>query len=283
MRMAKLWALSVSCALSACAGKGDGLDENGRPLEEETGTLQPTFESIQDHVFTPACTGCHAGAAAPLGLRLDEGASYALLVNAPSVEVPALRRVQPGNPGASYLIQKIEGTAAVGGRMPLNAPPLPPATIAVIRQWITDGAVNSAVDASAKSRFELTQLTAISPVSGEAMAVTSRDIVVAANVELDTALLQSELITLRASGGDGEFESGNERVVPVRVAVRSRQPTVLAISPRFGVLSPEVYELRISGTEPLALADYSARIIDGDGDGTPGGDFILRFTVEMTR
>src|SRR5688572_12499600 len=118
MRMAKLWALCTTCALAACAGNGDGLDENGRPLEEDTGTLQPTFQSIQDNVFTPVCTGCHAGAGAPLGLRLDAGSSYALLVNAPSTEVPALRRIQPGNPDASYLIQKLEGTAAVGSRMP---------------------------------------------------------------------------------------------------------------------------------------------------------------------
>jgi hypothetical protein len=282
--MAKLWALCATCALGACAGNGDGLDENGRPLEEaDPGTLQPTFQSIQDRIFTPACTGCHAGAAAPLGLRLDEGSSYALLVNASSVEVPALRRVQPGNPDASYLIQKLEGTAAVGSRMPLNAPPLPQSTIAVIRQWITNGAPNnSAVGVSTKTRFVGVELTPISPVSGEALPASTRDIVVASNVELDTSLLQAGLVTLRASGGDSEFDAGNETVVPADVNVRSQQPTVLAITPQ-AALPPDIYELRISGTEPVALADYEARTIDGDGDGTPGGDFVLRFTVEMTR
>ncbi len=46
----------------------------------------------------------------------------------------------PGNPDQSYLIQKIEGHAAVGARMPLGAPPLPQSTIDVIRQWIANGA-----------------------------------------------------------------------------------------------------------------------------------------------
>jgi hypothetical protein len=272
------------CALAGCAGDGDGLDENGRPEGESAGTLQPNFQSIQANVLTPICTQCHAGAAAPLGLRLDEGASYALLVNAPSVEVPELRRVQPGNPNASYLIQKIEGTAARGGRMPLNQPALPQETIAVIRQWIADGAPNSTgVGGSARSKFEFVKLTAVSPARDETVPAPVRDIVITSNVELDTSLLQSNLIELRASGGDGNFGSGNERLVPVDATVRSDLPTVLAITPRLEPLVADSYELRISGTDPVALADMQARPIDGDGDGAPGGDFVLRFTVEMTR
>jgi hypothetical protein len=279
----------MTCALAGCAGDGKGLDENGRPEGESSGgTLQPTFQSIQANVFTPVCTACHAGAAAPLGLRLDEGASYALLVNAPSVEVPALRRVQPGNPDASYLIQKLEGTAARGGRMPLNQPALPAETIAVIRQWITNGAPNSpgasgGVGGSSKSRFELVTLTAISPARDEAVPAPVRDIVIASNVELDASLLQSNLIQLRASGGDGNFDSGNEVPVPVNVTVRSDLPSVLAITPRLAPLEADSYELRISGGDPVAMADMQARPIDGDDDGTPGGDFVLRFTVEMMR
>ncbi len=283
MKLANVWIPCMACVLAACAGDGDGLDENGRPAGEDSGTLQPTFQSIQALVLTPVCTGCHAGAAAPLGLRLDEGASYALLVNAPSVEVPALMRVQPGNPDASYLIQKLEGTAAVGARMPLNAPPLPQSTIDVIRQWIVDGAPNSSGGGSQKTRIEFARLSAIWPVSAEVAAGSVREIVVASNTELDTSLLQAGLVTLRASGGDGEFESGNEQALAIQVSVRSHQPTVLTVEPRVTPIPPDVYELRISGGEPLALADLAARAIDGDDDGTPGGDFVLRFTVETPR
>ena len=79
------------------------------------------FQEIQDTVFTPICTHCHIGANAPQGLRLDAANSYAMLVNVASAEVPGLLRVIPGNPDQSYLVQKIQGTAAVGGRMPATA------------------------------------------------------------------------------------------------------------------------------------------------------------------
>src|SRR5262245_12326579 len=98
-----------ACLLIGCAGDGTGLDMNGRPVSSggaEEQPLTPTLQSIQDNVFTPICTQCHIGAAAPLGLRLDEGSSFAMLVNAPSVEVPSLLRVSPGHPDDSYLIQK---------------------------------------------------------------------------------------------------------------------------------------------------------------------------------
>src|SRR5262245_22384580 len=140
MRARKAATYVAAALLTACAGDGSGLDQNGRPGDGGATALLPEFESIQTHVFTPICATCHSGAAAPLGLRLDAGASYAMLVNAPSVEAPALNRITPGNPDASYLIHKIEGTAAAGGRMPLGGPALPAETIAVIRQWITDGA-----------------------------------------------------------------------------------------------------------------------------------------------
>jgi mono/diheme cytochrome c family protein len=91
-------------------------------------------------VFNSRCTECHAGGSAPQGLRLDAANSYANLVNVASREVPSLQRVEPGDPDNSYLVQKVEGTAAVGGRMPLNRTPLNQETIALIRQWISEGA-----------------------------------------------------------------------------------------------------------------------------------------------
>lgn len=134
-------------ALAGCGGgSGEGLDSNGRPITEGGGStgLQPTFASIQQNVLTPNCTGCHAGAAAPAGLRLDAASSYALLVGVASAQAPGLQRVNPGNPDASYLVQKLEGRAAVGARMPFGGPFLEDSTIAVIRQWIAAGAPRGA-------------------------------------------------------------------------------------------------------------------------------------------
>ena len=141
--MASLFCLAAMAAAGCGGGSGEGLDANGRPIGEGGtggGVLAPTLASIQQNVFTPVCTACHAGAAAPQGLRLDAASSAASLIGVPSTEVPSVLRVAPGNPDASYLIQKLEGNAAVGDRMPLGGPFLDAPTIEVIREWISQGA-----------------------------------------------------------------------------------------------------------------------------------------------
>ena len=142
------WRWGAACVVAVLAagcggGSGDGLDANGRPQGEGEvpgGPMTASFRSIQAQVFTPVCSGCHAGGAAPAGLRLDAGNSYMMLVDVASVEVPALKRVQRGNANNSYLIHKLEGHAAVGARMPLGGPFLDAATISLIRRWIDNGA-----------------------------------------------------------------------------------------------------------------------------------------------
>ena len=145
MRVRSTRALLIVLAATA-GGSGEGLDANGRPIGEsgtDDGTLRPTLASIQQNVFTPVCTACHAGAGAPQGLRLDEANSAASLIGVPSNEVPSVRRVAPGDADASYLIAKLDGSASVGGRMPLGGPYLDAATIGVIREWIEQGAIAS--------------------------------------------------------------------------------------------------------------------------------------------
>lgn len=97
--------------------------------------IQPIFDSY--------CVYCHMTGAAQGGLSLEPGASYSNLVNAASSESPLLR-VEPGAPERSYLLHKLEGThLRVGGkgeRMPLGGGPLPANEIALIRQWIAQGA-----------------------------------------------------------------------------------------------------------------------------------------------
>lgn len=136
--------LAAALAAGCGGGSGEGLDSNGRPIDPNAGDggmLTASFQSIQTHVFTPICTACHVGATAPQGLRLDAANSYALLVGVASNEQPAVKRVAPGRPDDSYLVQKLEGHAAVGARMPLGGPYLDPDVIAAIRKWIADGAL----------------------------------------------------------------------------------------------------------------------------------------------
>src|SRR5690242_21168762 len=83
----------IGTTLSACSGSGVGLDASGQPLNGQGGGTVPLsadFDSIQANVFTPICSVCHSGAAAPEGLLLDAQHSYSLLVNVPSTEVPSV-------------------------------------------------------------------------------------------------------------------------------------------------------------------------------------------------
>ncbi len=264
-------------ALAGCAGSGEGLDQNGRP---NTGggppPLTADYDSIQQNVFTPICTGCHAGAAAPLGLRLTAGVSYAQLVGVPSVEVASLLRVEPGDPDASYLVQKLEGSAEVGDRMPQGGPPLPQATIDVIRQWIVDGAQPSTDAFSSGGPAALVAVSPTAPVpAGEPV-----QIIVAADAELDTSLIHASNVTLLRSGGDGTFGEGNESAVDgLAITITSLAPTVIAVALPANALVADRFELRLAGSGAAPIADRDAVVIDGDADGVPGGDFTFEFSV----
>lgn len=145
----------VALALAACgAGSGEGLNSNGLPLSTGSGGgcgsslapptpgLTPTLASIQANVFSVTCAvpGCHGGAAAQQGLRLDAGFSAGNLINVASPRDANLIRVIPFNADASFIIQKLEGTQTLGDRMPQGGPYLPQSTIDVICQWILNGA-----------------------------------------------------------------------------------------------------------------------------------------------
>jgi len=133
----------LAAALLTLAACGGGSGGNAPP----TG-LQPTLVSIQDNVFSVSCaiSSCHTGGNPPFGLRLDPGFSAGNLINVvsprdPDPANPTYIRVVPGDPDASFLIQKLDGTQTLGNRMPDNGPYLTTATINVIRQWIQDGAL----------------------------------------------------------------------------------------------------------------------------------------------
>ena len=100
----------VMLALAACgAGNGEWLDQNGQPLSGGGNLappipgLAPTLDSIQANVFSVTCAvpGCHGGAGAQQGLRLDPGFSAGNLINVASSQDATLVRVIPGNPGGS--------------------------------------------------------------------------------------------------------------------------------------------------------------------------------------
>jgi cytochrome c5 len=279
-----LAALPLSCGGGGGGGYGGGSNggNNGGGAGGTT-TLQPTFQSIQDNVFTPICTACHTGAGAPHGLRLDAADSYALLVGVASDEVPSLQRVKPSDPANSYLIQKLEGTAAVGGRMPLNGTPLSQADIAMIRQWITDGAQGPPAPAPSAP----VRVTTLTPLPDSTLSQLPASITVGFDRELNATTVDATTFIVERSGGDGTFGDGNE------VAVTAASITVPASNPKSAVFdmtgAPQVedtYRVRLLGAGAAVILDLAGNALDGEyagslpsGNGTAGGDFSAQFVV----
>ncbi|GAC1510911.1 MAG: hypothetical protein NVS1B6_17620 [Steroidobacteraceae bacterium] len=252
-----LGALAESLALAGCAGNGAGLDANGQPLVpggQASGPLTAEFSSIQAHVFTPICTVCHAGAGAPYGLRLDAPDSYNLLVGVPSVEIPGLFRVRPGDPDNSYLVQKLEGHAAVGERMPLGGPYLSSEVIAVVRQWITGGAPSS----SANTMPASFAVVAVSPAANDVLTEAPPQIMIGFNHELDVTRIYPETVRLERRTADSAGVS--VEIVPAHAAVPSANLRTLLLWPAERLKNGR-YRVVLRVAEPLGLADLAGEAL----------------------
>jgi hypothetical protein len=127
----------------ACAGEGTTGPDDGN------GGGAPTLSGDVQPIFTANCafSGCHGGSSPAQGMNLSAGQAFQNTVNVASVELPSMDRIEPGQPGLSYLLNKIQGTqGTVGGsgqRMPLGGSPLSQDDINTVRAWVQAGAPNN--------------------------------------------------------------------------------------------------------------------------------------------
>jgi hypothetical protein len=219
-------------------------------------------------------------------LMLNAANSYGMLVDVPSVQVPELMRVAPGNPDDSYLIQKLEGTAAVGARMPETGPPLPQDAINVIRQWITEGAQQSS-----SGSMMAVRASGSSIVPDSEIAALPERIIVMFDRELDASTVHGDSVRLQRSGGDGVFDSGTEIDVAIAtVSVPLTNPRSIHIEPAQAASIDDVFRLTLSGAGATPILDLAGNRLDGEwvqgfpsGDGRQGGDLRIEFTVRGTQ
>lgn len=253
----------MAAAAGCTAGSGEGLDISGRPVGEGGDLpLAPTLASIQVNVFDPFCIVCHAGAAAPQGLRLDATNSFTNLVGVRSREVSSLFRVSPGKPDESYLIHKLEGTASVGDRMPLGGPPVPQGTIDFVRQWIIDGALPATSVAGPGAPPVAVSMV---PLAGQTVAGFPEWLTVGFDQPIDASTVNRLTIELVASGGDGTFEDGNEvHIVPARVSLSDVNPRLAVVDLR--AVAPLADEIRVTvrGSGASVVSNVRGTALQGD-------------------
>jgi hypothetical protein len=136
------------------------------------GESAPSYEEVQGVFEKYACTSCHPGVNPSLDLRAD--ASYDNLVGVRALLDPTLYRVVAGDPAKSFLYLKLGGDPAVadipaiGTRMPPRAAPIADEDLALVRDWILDGAKN--VDGETGGPEVATPGTPPPPVGDTALA-----------------------------------------------------------------------------------------------------------------
>ena len=106
-----------------------------------------------------AQASCHGSTTtSPAGIYLGSRAAvvYANLVGVFSTELPTMVRVAPGDPAGSFLFRRLDGDActlpgctavACSELMPQGGPPLEQASLLLIRDWISQGALDDLPDA----------------------------------------------------------------------------------------------------------------------------------------
>ncbi|MGL6160333.1 hypothetical protein [Microbulbifer sp.] len=295
MNAKPIYILLLALILSACdAGSGEGLDENGIPLEpnneeeapseEDPPTEEPpaeeppseeppdeeppaeepadgvTLAELQTDIFSPICAQCHVGSGAPQGLRLDsEENSYNFLVDQPSNEDSSLLRVDPGNPDNSYLVHKIEGRSSiVGSRMPLGQDPLSDADIQRIRDWVANGAPRTGTgDAS-------TTVTASAFESGETKAVFGMHF----SRALDPATLNKNAVLLQFIFEDFTQVANTDDYDLHLVA---GQDLILEMNTE-PYASAKAIDIRFNSPLTGTVLDFRGRVLDGDANDIDGGE-----------
>ena len=120
-------------------GAGDGNDGGDDTVQAVS------FANQIQPIFDANCTVCHiSGGIADTIMHLNAEEAFDALVGQPSVQDASLTRVVAGDSSASLLFEKVDSNSpSVGARMPLGGAALSDADIALIRDWIDQGAENN--------------------------------------------------------------------------------------------------------------------------------------------
>jgi hypothetical protein len=135
--------IAMMGAALGCADFETPVDPTGGAPDDLVAT--PSFTANVVPIFEARCSlgGCHSVATAQGRLVLTADRAYESLVGVPASLRPSQLRVNPSQPGLSWLVAMIGADDAARhgfSRMPLATQPLTENQIATIVRWIEQGA-----------------------------------------------------------------------------------------------------------------------------------------------
>jgi hypothetical protein len=131
-------ALGVGAVPSVSAQAAGCDDLSGLPV-----TPQVDYLTEIQPIWEIRCSNCHVNFSDSPSAQLDLNAeqSWAALYRMPSLIAQGRRMVQPGDPEASFLLEKLRcEQPEAGERMPRGRLPIPLDEQALVRDWIAQGA-----------------------------------------------------------------------------------------------------------------------------------------------
>jgi hypothetical protein len=127
------------CPASSASAQAEGCDDlSGLPV-----TPQVDYRTEIQPIWEIRCANCHVNHSGSPSAQLDlnEEESWAALYNMPSLIAEGRLMVRPGDPDASFLLEKLRcEQPQAGERMPRGRLPIPLAEQALVRDWIAQGA-----------------------------------------------------------------------------------------------------------------------------------------------
>lgn len=133
----------LALALAACGGSDRAAVDASVPPVDAPSIACPSSAPVSFKTdVAPLIGHCSGETCHGLGRILTW--PYQALVNMPADCSDGRVIVKPGDPGGSYLVEKLLGTAMCkGDRMPLRSMPLSDASMTTIEAWICQGAPNN--------------------------------------------------------------------------------------------------------------------------------------------
>jgi hypothetical protein len=142
-----------------------------------------------------------------------------------------------------------------------------------------DGALRGQLQpvGSVASPVDVFVVSAVAPADGASVESLPDTLQITFNRDPLESSVDTSQFAVDASGGDGSFGDGNE--LSVNVASLGVAGSLITLDLTGAAGGEDTYRIRVMPDGPPALTDTAGSVLDGDGDGSPGGVFESTFSV----